>query len=281
MQPELKQTNNNSLSKTVVQVWPISWKGLEEFSTVRERQASTLHTKQSAAHSNELINSQLSSPPPSPSANSAACLAARSSSLKAQEENVRSWENEVRWGTESNAITRAGVIPMKVLRHQRKTLPQMTEGPCCPVYAHTTWKTPRETNQSIWRLQRVRRNAETDPFTSIWCPTSSLLTEREEKVVFANCPQNPRARRIFTFRTASWLLIFQGCQSRYQLLSHTLCHLSLNAMCKRLFNDSDQCRSGHLGGTVAHTLVGGAYWLGTHERPIDSLEWHIKWGVLQ
>lgn len=59
-----KQNKKKSLCRTVVQTWPISWNRLEVFSTVWERQASTLHGKQSAMHSNKLINSQLSSPLP-------------------------------------------------------------------------------------------------------------------------------------------------------------------------------------------------------------------------
>lgn len=45
--------------------------------------------------------------------------------------------------------------------------------------------------------------------TSEWSSISRFLIEREEKVAFAKCPQNPRARRIFTSQTVSLPLIFQ------------------------------------------------------------------------
>lgn len=121
-----------------------------------------------------------------------------------------------------------------------------------------------------------RRNAETNLLTSVWWPISSFLTEREEKVAFANCPQNPRARRIFTFLAVGLLLIFQGSQSLCQSLTDTLCRFPLNTMCERLFNDSDQCLSGHLGVTAAHTLVGGTDDAGAHKKPFDSRESQIK-----
>lgn len=59
----------------------------------------------------------------------------------------------------------------------------------------------------------------------------------------------------------SWLSVcfeFFKPQSPCASLSQTLFHFPLNNTCERLFNDSDQCLSGHLGVTAAHTLVGGA-----------------------
>lgn len=55
--------------------------------------------------------------------------------------------------------------------------------------------------------------------TSICCPTSSVLIEREENVVFANCPQNPRARRIFTSQTVKSAFNFSGLRVPVPCLS--------------------------------------------------------------
>lgn len=146
----------------------------------------------------------------------------------------------------------------------------MTERPYCLDDAHTTWNLLTEQTKAVGEQEYkdsalLHRGAETDPLTSICCLTSSVLIDREEKVAFANCPQNPRARRIFTFQAVSLLLIFQSSSSPCQFLTDTRWHFSLNAMCKRLFNDSGQCLSGHLGVTGAHTLVGGADHLGAQE----------------
>lgn len=57
-----------------------------------------------------------------------------------------------------------------------------------------------------------------------------------------------------------------GCLSAFNFsnlrvpvpVSHRYGLFPLNNTCERLFNDSDQCLSGLLGVTAAHTLVGGA-----------------------
>ena len=132
----------------------------------------------------------------------------------------------------------------------------MTEEPRCCCFMLTDTKPshkPKGLNASASFTATTQKHL----LTSMWSPT--FLTEREEKVAFANCPQNPRARRIFTSQTVSLPLIFQS--PRAWSLTGTLCHFSLNAMCKRLINDSGLCLSGHLGVTGAHTLVGGPDYL--------------------
>lgn len=108
-------------TNSFVHIWPISWNWYEVISTVAERQASTLHTKQSAMHSNKLINSQLSSPLFSPTANATACLAARSCSLKAQDEICAKPWKWTKMRSKRNAITCAWAIPAEfICHHQRK-----------------------------------------------------------------------------------------------------------------------------------------------------------------
>lgn len=70
--------------------------------------------------------------------------------------------------------------------------------------------------------------------TTKCCPAFRYLIEKREQVSGANCPQNLRARRILASQTAALLFIFL-CSEPH---SDALCHISSNAMWKRLINDS-------------------------------------------
>lgn len=210
-----KSKIKRSLYKRAASIWPTLSIRLEAFSTVWERQASTLHTKQSAMHGNKLINSQLSSPLP-PSANSTACLTARSCSLKAQDEICVKLGKWTEMRGKSNAITCAGVILMEIFcYHQRKYFYQWQRGHI-GCFMLTTWNQTKAFGEKETTKHRHGYNATAQKqtaLTSICWPTSSFLIDREEKVAFAICPHNPRARRIFTSQTVSLLLIFQRSES--------------------------------------------------------------------
>lgn len=157
---------------------------------------------------------------------------------KKKEKLRRSWRNEQKRGAKA-----MWAIVMEFVSHHRRTrLRYLTERPDWLLYAHTKWTLLRQKNGIKTQLS----NRETSSLTS---RASNFFIEREEKVAFAKCPQNPTSRRIFTFQTASLPLIFQ--RSQCQSLTPSLCH-SCFTMCKRLFNDSGQCQRGHLGQT-AHT----------------------------
>lgn len=218
------------------------WNGWEVLSPAKERQTSTLHTKQSAMHSNKLINSQLSSTCFFPSADSTACLGDRSGSLKAQDEicvEPRKWS---KMRSERNAITCAWALLTEPLLQLLSKKVHLYKTKRASQFMLTTRKCSHRVKQSFGKIKKhTTRSSVIQQWTTLpqrGDQPQALSRNEKKRSPSQTVRKTPEPDACSPPRLSVCLKFFNTRRSCVESLTETLCHFPSETMWKRLINDS-------------------------------------------